>query len=188
MPRLFPLVLALLCVMIVGCSDENANTKQDPQQEETKQEEENPDSSPDGDSSKTENEQKKNQGVPISQLRNEFLQRLYPEIDDNFKVQKFNSKKALADDLSNVMSESLAQNYADRYFEEKNNGLYILKKRGPVTLLPNNELTIQKVDENKVRISQTNENQRLGSYKLTVTYVKRESKWIIQDRKTEKLK
>ncbi len=121
--------------------------------------------------------------VPVAQLRLEFETRLYQDADEaTSKVDKFNSKAAWIEYMSEIADLALAQAYADEFFLEKDGGLYIVPRDGPAMLLLDQPYELKNIGEHQAQVTQTAEDIMYGKYKLTITYEYRDGHWIIQDR------
>ena len=120
--------------------------------------------------------------VPLEELTKKFEEGIYQDVDeDSRRVINFNSKAQWVQHMSEIMDEDLARSYADEFFYEKDGGLYLLSREGPIMLSLDQPYELKKIDETKVQVTQTSENVMTGKYELTITYEYRDGRWIIQD-------
>ncbi|GEM_PF-3364198 len=126
--------------------------------------------------------------VPIEELRQQYEARLFQEYDaDTLKVFDFHTKQQWIAHMAEITDRSLAESLADDYFEEKDGGLYIIPKGGPVMLDLEQAYEREDVSDTKVQLVQSGENMLHGKYELTINYEYRDDHWIIQDRTSKSL-
>lgn len=119
--------------------------------------------------------------VPVAELITEFEKRLYQETEsDSGRVVNFATKEQWVQHMSEIMDEHLARLYADEYYYEENNGLYLIPQGGPAMLILDQPYETNEISEGKVQVTQTGENVMFGKYALTVTFAWRDDRWIIQ--------
>jgi hypothetical protein len=121
--------------------------------------------------------------VPLRELEDTFRNGIYQEVDETTrKVKNFDTKAQWVQYMSEIMDKSLAETFANDFFNEKENGLYLISRSGPVVLVFEEPYEIEVIDGTKVQAIQKGENILLGKYQLTVTYEYREGNWIITER------
>lgn len=126
--------------------------------------------------------------VPVEALRASFEERLYQEVDEESrKVIHFDTKSDWIAHMSEIMDTSLAEAYADAYYEEKGGELYLISRGGPPMLVLEHEYELTMTDQTHAQVVQEYEDMMFGKYKLTVTYEYRDSRWIIQEQLFENL-
>lgn len=120
--------------------------------------------------------------VPLEELTNKYEKGIYQEVEeDSRRVINFADKAQWVRHMSEIMDGDLAQSYADEFFYEKEDGLYLLSRGGPFMLILDQPYELKKIDETKVQVTQISENVMTGKYELTVTYEYRDGRWIIQN-------
>jgi hypothetical protein len=119
----------------------------------------------------------------ILSLEEDFNNYLFQETSDNNVVINYDTKAELIADMKNVMTESLAMEYVDSYFQEENGELEIIAKDGPVMLSESKEINITQIAEGEYVISQENENMLRGRYRLEIYFKNTEDQgWIMTNR------
>jgi hypothetical protein len=121
--------------------------------------------------------------VPVKELEDTFRNGIYQEVDEaTRKVKKFDTKAQWVQYMSEIMDERLAQTFAHDFFNEKEDGLYLISRSGPVVLVFEEHYETKEIKKDKIQVIQTSENILFGKYKLTITYEYRDNRWIIIER------
>lgn len=119
----------------------------------------------------------------ILSIEDDFSNYLFQETSGNNVVVNYDSKTDLIMDMKNVMSESLAEEYVDSYFQEEDGELKIIAKDGPPMLTEENPLNVSKLAEGEFLVSQENENMLRGQYRLEIYLKDTEDRgWIMTNR------
>ncbi|MGM7703010.1 hypothetical protein ACSVDE_14865 [Pseudalkalibacillus sp. Hm43] len=104
---------------------------------------------------------------------------LQPYDESNNKVKNFNTKQELVSHVSSYATEAVAVPYVNMYFEEKEDGLYII----PMCLNPwitdQQPFTMTKIDDKQYKLSQSNSSDMHGSYTIHLTFKQMNEKWIM---------
>lgn len=117
----------------------------------------------------------------ILTLTNQFMDTLVQDIDEyTYKVLHFNSKEELLTAFESVTTEVLAKPYVDFYYEEEEDGLYIVPTSTPPWFESENDYNVVQLDENTVKVIQFNETEFYGDYEieLELTF---DDNWTITD-------
>ncbi|MDZ7836710.1 MAG: hypothetical protein U5N58_01540 [Actinomycetota bacterium] len=118
---------------------------------------------------------------PIEYLIEEFEARLIQEVEEDYKVKKFNSKQELVNHLSEITTERLAYQYVQEFYQEQEGKLYIIPRDGPMWIDTSIPYRSQKISEDKYLVVQENENMLWGNYRVEVTLKQITNQWIISD-------
>ncbi|WP_100013190.1 hypothetical protein [Lentibacillus sediminis] len=116
----------------------------------------------------------------IRSLTEQFMDILVQEADTDYKVANYQTTQGLLQAFSEVASRDLAAPYIDFFYEQKEDGLYILPTELPPWFIQDNSYETEQVDAGKVKVSQTNETIMYGAYRIELEFTKRDS-WKITD-------
>lgn len=120
--------------------------------------------------------------IPIEELTNKFKEGIYQEVEPNSrKVKNFDTKEQWIQHMSSFMDEDLAKTYANDFFYEEEDGLYLRSRGGPIMLITDKPYELKKVSDREVQVTQINETEMTGKYQLTVTFKFKDDRWIIQN-------
>lgn len=122
---------------------------------------------------------------PIEYLIVEFEERLIQEVEEDYKVKKFDSKQELVNHLSEITTKRLANQYVQEFYREEEGKLYIIPRDGPMWIDTSIPYRSQKISEDKYLVVQENENMLWGNYQVEVTLKQTTSQWIISDIDTQ---
>ncbi len=103
----------------------------------------------------------------------------------NTRVRDFDDKESLVDYLQNYMSEGLALQYTDLYYEERDGDLYLIPMDGPILIIEEEPVIITELDDGRYELTQTVDSEFIGLYTLRITYEQRDGDWIIVERVVE---
>jgi len=113
---------------------------------------------------------------PIEKLTSEFKNRLFPQ-QTNFKVNSFDTKEQLIDNLAIIASRNLAKKYVDLFYLEQDSGLFLVPKDLPIFFEKSLPYQIQVASENKYTITQ----EIYEKNTLTFQFTKKNDQWIINE-------
>lgn len=105
---------------------------------------------------------------------------LIQKADDNYKVKKYQTKTDLLHAFEEVTTNDVAQPYVDFYYEEKNDGLYILPTEIPAWFVEENAYDIIQMEGNKVKVIQENNSPLHGTYHIEIEFTF-QKEWKITD-------
>ncbi|MGN8645241.1 hypothetical protein ACTNEO_03990 [Gracilibacillus sp. HCP3S3_G5_1] len=114
----------------------------------------------------------------IVKLTDTFMDLLVQEVDDHYKVVRFNTKEELINAFEPYIVREAVQPYIDFYFKEKEDGLYILPTETPPWFDKDEDYN-KKIEDNKVTITQANENALYGKYTIEMGFEKMDGTWKI---------
>ncbi|MGP4040544.1 hypothetical protein ACTWP4_11730 [Gracilibacillus sp. D59] len=114
----------------------------------------------------------------IVKLTDKFMDLLVQEIDDHYKVVRFNTKEELTNAFEPYIVKEAVKPYIDFYYKEKEDGLYIVPTETPPWFEKDKDYE-KESEGNKVTITQTNENELYGTYTIEIVFKKIDSKWKI---------
>ncbi len=119
-------------------------------------------------------------------LEEEFETRLFPEtVDGDWifdRVRDFDRKDELTEHVSTVTSDEIASTYVDDYYEEREDGLYLIPKDGPILLNPDVAFHLELLSPLEIRLSQESWSGLAGDYEIRISYQYREGRWIMNER------
>ncbi|QGH34272.1 hypothetical protein GI584_09650 [Gracilibacillus salitolerans] len=114
----------------------------------------------------------------IVKLTDTFMELLVQEIDDHYKVEQFDTKEELLNAFEPYVVKEAVQPYIDYYYEEKEDGLYIVPTETPPWFEKKEDYK-KESEDNKVRITQSNENELYGPYTIEIVFEKVDGTWKI---------
>lgn len=111
-------------------------------------------------------------------ITNTFMEMLVQDVDQQYKVDGMDTKEALIDKFKNIATAEVAEEYVSYYYEEKEDGLYIIPTETPPWLTESEPYQKENIGKNKMKITQQNQSDLYGDYTIEIelTYKK---KWII---------
>lgn len=120
----------------------------------------------------------------MSEYKNKFNKLIDPS--GKLRVRDFQTKKGVIGYLSEIMTEDLAAQITDLYFEEKNGGLYVIPKDGPIWLDEKKSFESERIAENKYRVTQEHTSELRGNLTFSIIFTKEKGDWIIEKFETER--
>ncbi|ENH97126.1 hypothetical protein J416_06742 [Gracilibacillus halophilus YIM-C55.5] len=121
----------------------------------------------------------------IVKKTDQFMDTLVQDIDKNYRVKNYDTKKELLSEFESFMNKEVAKPYIDFYYKEKEEGLYIVPTETPAWF--DNDNTYEKIEEENehVVIQQTNQTDLYGEYTITIGFEYIDGTWKISsiDRK-----
>ncbi|KAB8131476.1 hypothetical protein F9U64_13335 [Gracilibacillus oryzae] len=115
----------------------------------------------------------------IAAMMKQFMDTLVQEIDDHYRVIRFDTKEALIKEFESIATKEVVKPYVDYYFEEKDNKLFILPTETPAWFIEGKDYKRNVISDQKVEITQSNETALYGPYTINVTFEKMEGQWKI---------
>ncbi|MCK6258144.1 hypothetical protein LCY76_16325 [Fictibacillus sp. KIGAM418] len=112
-------------------------------------------------------------------LSQEFIHKLTPEVDDQYKVKGYSSKEELIRNLSHIASKKVASDYVNGMFEEKNGKLYIIPTDLPPWVEKDKPYELKKLSDTSYHLIQKNKSDLYGEYSITLGFEKVNSHWVI---------
>ncbi|MCD5325148.1 MULTISPECIES: hypothetical protein [Pontibacillus] len=104
---------------------------------------------------------------------------LQPETTEEGKVEDFETKDELVENLNQVVVEDVGEQLVEGMFEEKEDGLYVKTGEYAPFLLPEQTYTFEQVEEQSYQIVQKNKTEIYGEYKLTATFAPKDGTYLI---------
>ncbi|MEK4300588.1 hypothetical protein MKY30_14520 [Oceanobacillus sp. FSL W8-0428] len=169
--RLF-MVLAIAMVLLLGACSKDKEEEQEPALEPEEQTEEIP-------------ELEEEEAKEVLQTYEEIYQNVVENAEEDGELADFDSIDELHEKFLNAMSEELADDLIDTYFEEDEEGLiYIDTSEAPVWFDEEEAYEFEKVEDDLYEIEQEQEeNQVIVTYSISWD----EEKWIVSDVETEEI-
>ncbi|MDL4841854.1 ribonuclease E domain-containing protein [Aquibacillus rhizosphaerae] len=117
----------------------------------------------------------------------EAFNKIINNTTDNQMLLEFGTKQDLVEHFKDFMSEDLAQSMTDTYFQEKQDGLYIVPMDAPIFLQEEEPFALSKPDDETATVVQERKNELMGHVKVEYTLTKNNDSWVIDDIKTTEL-
>ncbi|SDM12503.1 hypothetical protein [Sediminibacillus halophilus] len=115
-------------------------------------------------------------------LTEKFMDLLVQETDENYRVMAYSSINELTDTFTKIAKPSVAKKYIDYYYEEKEDGLYLLPAETPPWFQSGAEYEMIESGDGTVKVVQDNQTDLHGSYTLELELTFDDS-WKITDTK-----
>ncbi|QTN00153.1 hypothetical protein ERJ70_13110 [Sediminibacillus dalangtanensis] len=115
-------------------------------------------------------------------ITEKFMDLLVQETDESYRVRSYNSINELTDAFTKIAKPSAAKKYIDYYYEEKEDGLYLLPAETPPWFQSEAEYEMIESGDGTVKVIQENQTELHGSYtlELELTY---DDSWKITETK-----
>ncbi|WP_349407403.1 D-alanyl-D-alanine carboxypeptidase family protein [Pseudalkalibacillus sp. SCS-8] len=174
--KVLSVLLFSMLIVLGGCNQEQAGTDEQKNQDEVKNEERK-------EKEDHQYQESKPDGSPdVAMLEADLRDKLIQETNENDNVERFDTKDALSVYLEDILVKSLADTYVERFYKENGQGLFLQQKESLVWLDTNESYQTENLSERKYKIVQSSENELLGEYELTITYIYDNETWKIQER------
>lgn len=109
-------------------------------------------------------------------------------VDDQQKQKEYSTKQELIEHFEHFMSSELAQSWADTYFEEKEDGLYVKATEGPIFLQEDEAFSFSKTD-GTAEVVQERKNQLMGHVEMKYMLSKQKDNiWIVEQVQRNEIK
>ncbi|GAE94036.1 hypothetical protein JCM21714_3166 [Gracilibacillus boraciitolerans JCM 21714] len=115
----------------------------------------------------------------IITLTDTFMELLVQKTDEQYKVVEFNTKVELIQAFEPYVKKEAVQPYIDFYYQEQEDGLYIVPTETPAWFENDVEYQKEKTDDGKVKVTQINKNELHGKYTIVITFEQVEGIWRI---------
>lgn len=104
----------------------------------------------------------------IVAIMDQFIETLVQDVNDDYKVLNFKDADDLLTAFETISTIEVAQVYVDFYYEETDDGLYIIPTETPPWFVAENPYDVVQLKEDQVKIMQTNESDFYGTYTIEV--------------------
>lgn len=115
----------------------------------------------------------------IVELTDKFMQTLVQEIDGDNKIIHYQTKEELIQAFEKITTKEVALPYVEYYYQEKQDGLYIVPTETPPWFQKENNYERTRLDGNIVEISQQNQTDLYGNYMINIQFKKINNQWKI---------
>lgn len=178
-------------LLLSACSPVEEKTEQADRIENTENQEQQPEKEQNNDKQKDDQNETDTVSAPNGEkVLRDYKQTFMTIVDnttDRGEVVNYESKDQLIDHFKEIMSAELANWYADTYFKEESNRLFIIPKDAPTWLKEDQPFEQTKIGDEKYQVIQERNNEMLGHVKMIYTLTFKAEKWIITDIKMEDL-
>ena len=115
----------------------------------------------------------------IVTLTSKFMELIVQDIEEDYRVVHYTSKNELLNEFKKVATREAAVEYVDFYFEERENGLYIIPTETPPWFVPYNSYDVVQLGNNKISIKQINQSPLYGKYSIQIEFTYSKEGWRI---------
>ena len=112
---------------------------------------------------------------------------IFESRDENLKIPNIDTKNEMVDYVRSIMSLELGSWFAETYFEEKHDGLYVIPKDGLTWLDINISYNVEELNEREVRVIQERDTAMLGHRKMIYTLHYDGENWVVDSIESEVL-
>ncbi|WP_112181699.1 MULTISPECIES: hypothetical protein [Paraliobacillus] len=112
-------------------------------------------------------------------ITNKFMDILVQDVNQQYKVNGIETKAELIDKFTAITTAEIAEEYVSYYYEEKEDGLYIIPTETPPWFMESEAYEKESIEENKVKITQQNESDLYGAYTIEIELTYSEKGWKI---------
>ncbi|MRG85217.1 hypothetical protein [Salinibacillus xinjiangensis] len=106
----------------------------------------------------------------INSISQKFMDTLVQKTDEQYRVTNFQSKEELVQEFRDFASLSLAKEYVDLYYKERNNQLYIIPTETPPWLVKDHEYEISESQDGQATVTQVNSSELYGDYIIEMEF------------------
>ncbi|WP_440896156.1 hypothetical protein ACS127_16760 [Amphibacillus sp. Q70] len=99
-----------------------------------------------------------------------FIDILLQDIDEDYKVKGVSSKEALINQFNDVITKEAVEPYIDFYFEEFEDGLYIVPTELPPWFIAGEPYEMDELENGNVIVKQENELDLYGVYQIEIEF------------------
>ncbi|WP_456276426.1 LysM peptidoglycan-binding domain-containing protein [Bacillus sp. AK128] len=117
----------------------------------------------------------------------ETVDSIFESRNDELKIPNIESKQELVDHVRSFMSLGFSKWFAENYFEEKDDGLYVIPMDGITWLDTNTPYIIEELNEREVRVIQERETEMLGHRYMIYTLHYEDDHWVVDTIESEVL-
>ncbi|WP_227936497.1 hypothetical protein [Alkalihalobacillus deserti] len=189
-------LLLIASFILIACSSEVEGPREEDREESFSQEQ-----SPEGNSNSEEagseraegNDQEEKRSLnkaEAEEVMNDYkstFMEVAENADQQGKVANYHSKEELLTYFTSIMSQELARWFADTYFVEKNDELYIKAMDAPTWLDNESEFKLKKVNDQQYKVIQERDNEFIGHLNMIYVLLLQDEKWIVDEIQSEKL-
>lgn len=99
-----------------------------------------------------------------------FIDILLQDIDENYKVKGVSTKEALINQFNDVIIKEAVEPYVDFYFEEYEDGLYIVPTELPPWFIAGEPYEMNELENGNVIVKQENDLDLYGVYQIEIEF------------------
>ncbi len=166
--------------------DDNQDTEEKNQDEEGQTEEgKDKETSDENNKLSLTNEQAKEVAV---QAETSFKEIVNSTEGDSFKVKGYETKEDIVNDLTQVMSQNLAQSLTDAFFVMREGTLYLEPKGGPLWFEKDMDFKLKHPGEKEYVIIQEQNNEMSGNVVMHYTLTHNGDNWVLDQMKSQRKK
>lgn len=109
-----------------------------------------------------------------------FINIFLQDIDLEYKVKGISTKEDLIEQYTDIISKEALQPYVDFYFEEDDNGLYIVPTELPPWFVSENPYEMTQLDNGNIIVEQENDIELYGKYQVRIEFSAQENWRIVR--------
>lgn len=123
---------------------------------------------------------------PVKEMEKKFHELIYQETTEDGEVKNYDSKDRLEQEYNQLMLPDVARYFVESYYKEEDGKLILISKDGPVEVQWDKDYTLEKIDDQNYKLTQSGENELRGEYTLTIHYKYEADKWEFAERSVTK--
>ncbi|WP_409252871.1 hypothetical protein V1502_02770 [Bacillus sp. SCS-153A] len=121
-----------------------------------------------------------------AEILQEYEDTFLVETSSDGTVKNYETKEELLSHFTSIMSEELAQNYADEFFRKENGQLKLIATEPPVWLDPEMDYQLDKQNDTTYHVTQSKNSELRGDRKYTFQLTYKSNHWIVDNVTSEK--
>ena len=99
-----------------------------------------------------------------------FINIMMQDLDENYKVKGVSSKQELIEQYNDVVTQEALSPYLDFYFDEHNEGLYVVPTELPPWFMPDRPYEKTQLDNGNIVVEQENKLELYGRYRIRIEF------------------
>ncbi|MDG5786201.1 hypothetical protein QA612_01770 [Evansella sp. AB-P1] len=112
---------------------------------------------------------------------------IFESRDEDLRIPDIDSKRDMVEHVNSVMSVELGRLFAETYFEERDDGLYVIPKDGLTYLAENEPYEVEKVSETEYHVIQERDTPMLGHINMIYHLAYDGENWVVDSIDSEDL-
>jgi hypothetical protein len=118
---------------------------------------------------------------PAKELAMKFMDHLIQSVDDQYRVENYQSKEEYIASFLDIASKEVTERYVDFYYYDMGGALYVVPTETPPWLEENNTFTLTEISRGHYKLVQINDTELYGKYTIEIDYKYKNGRWHIED-------
>ncbi|MCD8508591.1 MAG: hypothetical protein LRY73_00875 [Bacillus sp. (in: Bacteria)] len=109
----------------------------------------------------------------------ETTEAIFESREDDLRIPGFDSKRDMVEHVNSVMSLEHGRWFAETYFEEREDGLFVIPMDGLVYLVEDEAYDVEQLSEREYQVIQERDSEMLGHIKMIYQLVYDGENWVV---------